>query len=140
MASPNLTTPMMLGAAILIVSGSAGISAAARPSPPYLLEPSPGDVTAGSPLLAAAEPFETLTEMAFSVPASRVDSAIATADDAANRVRGSLNPASAAQLDARLAEVHQASKSGDRAALAKSSIEAYRILVSAAPPGRVNKK
>ena len=139
MTNKNITKCMMLGAGILLVSTqlSVGTSEAAHSTPPYLPAPSPTDITAGSPLLAAAEPFEALTEMAFSVPGPRVDSAIATADAATMRVRSSLSQASAAQLDAWLAVVHQASKSDDRAALALSSVEAYRILVSDAPPGKV---
>jgi hypothetical protein len=71
------------------------------------------------------------------VPGLRLDSAIAAADEAAKRARASLPQASAAELDARLVEVHQARKLDDRAGLAISSIEAYRILVSAARPGKV---
>jgi hypothetical protein len=130
---------MILGAGVLVVTAqlSVATSEAALSTPPYLPAISPTDVDAGSPLLVAAEPFETLTEMAFSVPGLRLDSAIAIADQAAKRARGSLPQASAAQLDARLAEVHQAYKSDDRPTLAISSVEAYRILVSAARPGKV---
>ncbi len=124
----------MLGAGIVIVS--AQLSVAALSTPPYLPAP-PTGIVAGSPMLVAPEPFETLTEMAFSVSGLRLDSAIAAADAAAKRARGSLSQGSAVQLDARLAEIHQASKSDDRVALAISSIEAYRILVSAARPGKV---
>jgi hypothetical protein len=139
MANRNITKCMMLGVGILLVSTqlSVGTSEAALSVPPYPPAPLPTDITAGSPLLAAAEPFEALTEMAFSAQGFPLDSAIVAADDATKRVRGSLSTASAAELDAWLAAVHQASKSDDRAALALSSVEAYRILVSDAPPGKV---
>src|SRR5882672_3915343 len=135
----NLTKSVMLAAGVVVVAAqlSVATSEAALSTPPYLPVPLSSGVAAGSPLLAAAESFEALTEMAFSVPGLRLDSAIAAADAATKRAGGSLPQESAAQLDARLAEVHQARKSDDRAALAISSIEAYRILVSAARPGKV---
>ena len=99
---------------------------------------SPTDVDAASSrLLAAAEPFEALTETAFSAQGLQLDSAIAAADRAAQGSRDLLPTASAAQLEMRLAEIHAARKSDDRAGIAIPSVEAYRILVSAARPGKV---
>jgi hypothetical protein len=140
MPNRNLAKCMMLGTGIFIISGQLPLatSAATDSALPSLQAASQTDINAASsPLLAAAEPFEALTEMAFSAQGLRLDSAIVAADDATTRARGSLPPASAAQLDARLAEVHQARKSDDRAALAISSVEAYRILLSAARPGKI---
>jgi hypothetical protein len=124
MPNRNLAKCMMLGTGIFTISGQLPLSAASVSAPPSLQA-------------VAAQPFEALTEMAFSAQGFRLDSAIVAADDATKRARGSLPPASGAQLDARLAEVHQARKSDDRAALAISSVEAYRILVSAACPGKI---
>ena len=103
----NLTKSVMLGAGILIVAAqlSVATSEAALSTPPYLPALSPTEADAGSPFLVAAEPFETLTEMAFSVPGLRLDSAIAAADAATKRAGGSLPQESAAQLDARLRKI-----------------------------------
>src|SRR3979409_1924288 len=99
---------------------------------------SPTDVDAASSrLLAAAEPFEALTETAFSAQGLQLNSAIAAADRAAQGSRDLLPTASKAQLEMRLTEIHVARKSDDRAGIAIPSVEAYRILVSAARPGKV---
>ena len=140
MANHNLAKCMMLGTAIFIISGQLPLaaSAASVSAPPSLQAASPTDInSANSRLLAAAESFEALTEMAFSAQDFPLHSAIVAADDATKRVRSSLSQASGAQLDAWLAVVHQASTSDDRAALALSSVEAYRILVTDARPGKV---
>jgi hypothetical protein len=112
------------------------ISVAAIPTASTHVVPSDVDA-AGARLLAAAEPFEALTEMAFSALGLHLERAIIAADAAAKSARGSLPQASIAQLDARMAEIHEAYKSDDRADLAISSVEAYRTLVSAAQPGKV---
>jgi hypothetical protein len=112
------------------------ISQAAIPSVSTHVVPSDID-TASSRLLASAEPFEELTEMAFSALGLHLQRAIMAADAAAKNAPGSLSEESIAELDARLAEVHEAYKLDDRAGLAISSVEAYRILVSAAHTGKV---
>jgi hypothetical protein len=78
-----------------------------------------------------------LTETAFSAQGLRLDSAIGVADRAAQGSRDLLPAASKAQLEMRLTEIHAARKLDDRAGIAIPSIEAYRILVSAARPGKV---
>ncbi len=109
--------------------------AAARSVSTYLV---PSDVDAASSrLLAAAEPFEALTEMAYSALGLHLERGIADAEAAATSARSSLPEESVAMLDVRMAEIHQAHKADDRAGLALSSVEAYRILVSAARPGKV---
>lgn len=81
-------------------------------------------------LLAAAEPFEVLTETAFDQDLKKVDAAIAKADAAAPTVRPSLTAPAQGVFDKRIAEIKAARAAGNRADLAQSSIEIYRILVS----------
>lgn len=81
-------------------------------------------------LLAAAEPFENLTEMAFTANWAKIDSTISEAEHAASGARGSLPTKAAGAMDARLADMTSARQKHDRADLALSSIEVYRTLVS----------
>jgi hypothetical protein len=138
LANRKLRTTMTLGAALLVIIGKLPITIAEAASPAAATSLAPSDIDAGSShLLAAAEPFEALTEMAFSSLGLQLKRAIIAADAAAKGARGSLPEASLAPLDARLSEIHEAYKSDDRAGLAISSVEVYRILVSAAHPGKV---
>jgi hypothetical protein len=124
--------------AVLVPLRMAKSEAAVSGAGPAISTPSPSDVDAASSrLLAAAEPFEALTETAFSGLGLGLDSAIAAADRAAQSSRDLLPAASEAQLVGRLAEIHAARKTDDRAGMAISSVEAYRILVSAAHPSQV---
>lgn len=81
---------------------------------------------------AAAEPFETLTETAFTATPATLDAAVAKAKSAALNVRSSL-PASTVRLDTHLAALDAAHGKKDRTALAISSIEVYRDLGTASP-------
>ena len=138
MANRKFRTGILLGTGILIVCAHWPITiseAAVRAALTHLVA---SDVDADSSrLLAAAEPFEALTEMAYSALGLHLERAIADAEAAATAARSSLPEASVALLDVRMGEIHQAHKSDDRAGLALSSIEAYRIFVSAARPGKV---
>ena len=139
MVNRKLRLGVMNGAAIFVLCGPFAMhGAGALAATPYLSAASPSDIDAtNSRLLAAAEPFEALTEMAFLAGGSRLDSLVEAADHAAQGSRDLLPMPLNAQLDARLAEIHAARKSDDKAGVALSSIEAYRVLVSAAPPGKV---
>lgn len=86
-------------------------------------------------LLAAAEPFETLTETAFSATPAALDASVQKAKMSATSVRASLPASAMAQFDAHLAALTAAHAKMDRAGVALSSIEVYRDLVSAAPNG-----
>jgi hypothetical protein len=90
-----------------------------------------------SPLLAAAEPFEALTEQAFKASPQILDRRIAAAQEAADPVREALPPPAASELDGRLTDIHSALAANDRAGIALAAAEAYRILVSAAPQTKV---
>lgn len=93
--------------------------------------PSTGDAA----ILAAAEPFEALTETAFSAAPAALDTTIAEVRAAAATVRGRLAADLATQLDARLAAIGAARASDDRAGLAIAAVEGYRVLVSGVSPG-----
>lgn len=86
------------------------------------------DVNAG--LRASAEPFEKLTETAFTTPMTTLDQTISEATAAADRSRASLAPDAAKRLHAQLAAMTSARQRQDRAGLALASIEAYRVLVN----------
>jgi hypothetical protein len=86
-------------------------------------------------LLAAAEPFENLTEMAFSSSWSKIDHTIGEAKRLAAGARGSLPEGAAGSMDAHLTAMTAARQTEDRADLALSSIEVYRVLVSSVSAG-----
>jgi hypothetical protein len=86
-------------------------------------------------LLAAAEPFEALTETAFTDPPKKLDQTIALGRKAVADVRGLLNPSTATMVDGLLAAVNRDRGSDQRGDLALSSIEIYRSLVSSVPAG-----
>ena len=86
-------------------------------------------------LLAAAEPFEKLTEIAFTASLPEIDNTIADARSAAASVRPLLSPASATSADKLFLDIDRARKGSDRAGLALASIEIYRDIVSSVPSG-----
>lgn len=84
--------------------------------------------------LAAAEPYEALTESAFDVPVKDLKTRLGVANSAFERAGPTL-PAGARREIATLNErIGQALGAGDRTAVALGAVEAYRILVSAHPP------
>jgi hypothetical protein len=94
----------------------------------------PSAASAESPgnaiLRNAAEPFEVLTESAFTASWPEVDRLIADARSAGARARAILPAAAAAGLDARLAAIVAARQAQDRPGLALAAVETYRNLVS----------
>lgn len=89
----------------------------------------------GDRLLAAAEPFEALTETAFADPPAKLDETIAKGRKAAADIRSLLTPAAATKIDGLLADIGRYRGAGQRANLALSSIEVYRALMDSVPPG-----
>ena len=85
-------------------------------------------------LLAAAEPFEKLTEIAFTAPLPEIDKTIADARSAAASVRFLLS-GGATSADKLFLDIDRARKASDRAGLALASIEIYRGIVSSVPSG-----
>ena len=88
-----------------------------------------GDVNTA--LRAGGEPFEKLSETAFTADWRALSKGIGEANDSATKLRSSLTAADVARLDAQLAAVRDARQKQDRAALSLSAIEGYRVLVSA---------
>lgn len=84
-------------------------------------------------LLAAAEPFETLTETAFN--ASRVErsKAIEAATYAVGGIRGIVPQSVSTELNRNMGAIGAADVADHPADLALASIENYRVLVSAVP-------
>lgn len=91
--------------------------------------------TSDAAILAAAEPFEALTETAFAAAPAALDTTIGEVRAAAATVRGKLAADVATDLDARLAAIGAARASDDRAGLAIAAVEGYRVLVSGVAPG-----
>jgi hypothetical protein len=120
-------------AAVLITAGcnrpaseaAAGHAPASRP--PAANAESPGNAI----LRNSAEPFEALTEQAFTASWPEVDGLIADARSASARARGILPGAAATILDARLAAIAAARQAQDRPGLALAAVETYRHLIQA---------
>ena len=100
-------------------------------TPPTSSMPAHSDANSNKKLRAAAEPFEKLTEISFSAAWQTIDKTIGGAEAAATGARGSLSPDATVQLDEQTTAMKSARQKHDRAALALSSIEIYRVLVSA---------
>ncbi len=97
--------------------------------------PAPADTNSNEKLRAAAEPFEKLTETAFEATLPAIDQTIGEAEVAARDIRTLLPTGAANRLDAQLAAMKSSRQKQDRAGLALSSIEVYRVLVSAVADG-----
>ena len=91
----------------------------------------PADTNSNKKLRDAAEPFEKLTEISFSAALPKIDQTIREAEAAALGTRGLLSNDAARQLDAQISAIKSTRQKQDRAGLALSSIEAYRIFVCA---------
>ncbi|MDB5497836.1 MAG: hypothetical protein JWP28_1867 [Phenylobacterium sp.] len=106
--------------------------APAVPPPPVLA----ADAAVIGPL-AAAVPFRALAETAYDAKPLPLDQAIAAAVAAAEHVKALLPPDAQVDLKTQLDALAAARRVDDRTNVALSAAEAYRVLVSHAPPGRV---
>jgi hypothetical protein len=95
----------------------------------------PTAATPSDRLLAAAEPFEKLTETAFTETLPALDTTIGEARMAGDGVRDILAAADISNMDGLLGHLGRHRRSESRADIALTSIEIYRILVSAVPVG-----
>jgi hypothetical protein len=82
-------------------------------------------------LLAAAEPYEALTESAFIKSPEELERMRKSARDEAARIVDILAPADADRLDALDEEIARAVTSGARPDIALGAVESYKVLVSA---------
>ena len=104
-------------------------SAAAVTTP----KPAPGDADANaSAMLAAAEPFETLTEQAQTASAAKLPSLISDAQKAARGIAPALEAPQQAALATNLFNIHAAHKANDRTGIALAAVAGYRTLVESA--------
>ena len=92
---------------------------------------SPDQDSKNARLLAAAEPFEGLTEQSFSAKPQDLDRMIRNARKAADRVTSILPAQDQGALTQELQKIGDAKAKNDRSGLALSAVEGYRILVSA---------
>lgn len=115
--------------------GNAGNLASSVTNAAASATPTVAALTGDTAILAAAEPFEKLTETAFTAAPAALDATIGEVRAAAADVRGSLAADAAGGLDARLAAIDMARKADDRAGLAIAAVEGYRVLVSGVAPG-----
>ncbi len=108
-----------------------------RSAPAETASPAVASVTTSvtPDLRAAAEPFEVLTETAFTATAAALDTAVQKAKATAQSARASLPDSAKAPFDAHLVALDAAHAKMARADVALSSIEVYRDLVSAVPAG-----
>ncbi|MXP30025.1 hypothetical protein GRI58_14540 [Porphyrobacter algicida] len=93
------------------------------------LQPS---ATNRSSILAAAEPFETLTEQAPTASKTELLNLIAKANQAAQTVSPSLDPQHQADMTNHLKAISGAQTTNNRTEIALASVEAYRTLVESA--------
>jgi hypothetical protein len=89
------------------------------------------DADKNTRLLAAAEPFEGLTEQSFTARPKDLDRMIRNVQNAAHRVATVLSTEQDTALTQQLNTLGAAMAKTDRSALALAAIEGYRILVSA---------
>lgn len=129
------------GIAILVMTGlspvyAAGLQAPA-PAPRSIqaLPPTPTTGSADEKLRAAAEPFEKLTETAFTGSRTALATTLAEALVTAQSVHALLPEQSVKRFGDEIDALKAASQNHRRAAIALSSIEVYRTLVIAVADG-----
>lgn len=92
--------------------------------------PTTNGTSAKARMLAAAEPFEGLTETAFDPDQTKVEAAIAKVRLEAASVRLLLPTDAQKMFDILIGDIQRAGKNGNSADLALASVEIYRILVT----------
>ncbi len=92
--------------------------------------PPGSDTNSNEKLRALAEPFEKLAEICFSATLPKIDEALGEARSASEEARGLLSTDVVQELELYISAMKEARTRGDRAELALSSIEVFRILVS----------
>ena len=85
-------------------------------------------------LLAAASPFEDLTESALANDTRGMRQALKAYNDQAEAVNKVLSVPARQEMAALLAAIRQAESKGDHHAVALNAVEAYRVLVEALNP------
>jgi len=93
------------------------------------------DLARNERLRAASEPFEKLTEISFDQDLTTIDQTISEAQKSVAELGNALSGEAAQQVGQQLSALRTGREKADRVALALSSIEIYRLLVTAAAPG-----
>lgn len=94
-------------------------------------ETASGSLSPNDLLLAAAEPFEAITEQAFTGSWPSLDASIKTGRASIATARRVVSPEWGSRLDKQLVAVETARRDNDRPALALAAVETYRQLVEA---------
>lgn len=131
----KLTGVVVVGAmSVALLSacgGDRGAAAGNSPQYPAQQATSPPSATrSNEKLMAAAEPFEVLTEQAFDAPMTELAKTRADAQAKAELAKPALHDSASLELTRRLSDLDLAFKGEDRAAIAIASVESYRVLVS----------
>lgn len=131
----------LAGAALAVSACNRQPSTQATSSDAAVVVPTPtaSDADAkNSAFLAAAEPFEALTEQAASASPNKLGALIADARKAADGIGPALSAASKQALDKEMTQIAVSEKNNLRTAIALAAVEGYRTLVeSAADTGPV---
>ncbi|HEV7386064.1 MAG TPA: hypothetical protein VGN89_14380 [Phenylobacterium sp.] len=133
----HVKTAVLATLAALSLAGCDRKKTAPPVAPPPAGAATPALDAAQAGLLAAAEPFEALTEMAFTAKPLELDRSIATAVATAEHVRPALPSDAQRDLKTQLDAIAAARRVDDRAGVALASVEIYRLLVSHAAAGPV---
>lgn len=132
----SLAKVVIPGSALIMLAGcgSAKTPGDAAASGSHVVGPS---VAAGSAapgaLPAAAESFEALTELAFTAKPAQLSSLLTNAKQSASNVSDRLSASTNAAVSAQLKVATGAVAAGNRADVALSAVEGYKLIVSAFP-------
>lgn len=136
-----MRTALPLLALTLIAGSLAGCDKRAPTAPP---SPSAHIGARAAPptvdLAAAAEPFEALTETAFTSKPAELDAAVATAMTAAAASEAHLKFADWTTVQKQMAAIADARRLDQRADIALASIDIYRVMVSAGSRRAIDKQ
>ncbi len=129
--SVTLATAMVLASGATSHAAHAGQTVGKDAGPAAAASPAGNPSNVDARLRAAAEPFETLTETAFSAPEPELRKRLTKAGEALQSMRHLLNRQAADEVDDHFSVLKAAASKSERALMALASIEVYRILVSA---------
>lgn len=119
---------------LMLCAGISGLLACSQPND--ITEPAKelGSSTSGigkseDALLAAAEPFEALTEEAQSADGERLSKLMADTKAAVATVAAKLAPGELTKLENTLTTIASARRNNDRTGIALAAVEGYRVLI-----------
>lgn len=128
MTHRSLVSGLMLCAGISGLLACSPSNDATQPAAEFFSSTS-GVGTSEELFLAAAEPFEALTEEAQSADGKRVAKLMADTKAAVNTVAGKLAPGERAKLENILTTIADARRNDDRTGIALAAVEGYRTLI-----------